>query len=188
MSLPFDIDNYHKVFKKYPKCLMESSGRLYGWWYIGSYYKNPHSYYGEYPPSYMTRIRALFPNRKPALHIFGGMVDLSDAEFKVDINPKLKPSVCGNVQSLPFRNETFSLVCADPPYNAIEAQKYGYKLPNIRLVLREARRVTKTGGVLTWLDTKIPIYRKADWNLIGTIGLFTGTNRVVRVVSLFEAN
>jgi hypothetical protein len=32
----------------------------------------------------------------------------------------------------------------------------------------------------------IQIYRKIEWKLIGTIALLTGTNRKVRMVSVFE--
>lgn len=186
----FDIDNYHKVFKKYPKCLMESDGRVYGFFFIGNYYKRKTEFYGAYPPSYLNRIRALFPNHSsgPALHVFGGSVEPEDGEIKIDINPSLKPTVCCNVQQLPFRDQTYKIIYSDPPYGSSEAKKYGFKLPNIRLVLRELRRVTQQGGILVWLDVRMPIFRKEDWSLIGTVGLFTGTNRAVRLISLFQAS
>jgi hypothetical protein len=187
MTLPFDIDNYHRVFKKYPKCLMESDGKVYGWWYFGNLYKRVKGYHGEYPPSYLRRMRALFPEQSPVLHVFGGTVPPAEGEIKIDINPKLRPDVCCNVQALPFKVGTFGIVYADPPYTKEDARKYGYKLPNMRLVLRSIRRVTKPGGILVWMDTKVPIFRKLDWELLGTIGLFTGTNRVVRVCSIFQA-
>jgi len=184
----FDIDNYHRVFNKYPKCLMESDGRVYGFFFIGNYYKRKTEFYGAYPPSYLKRIRALFPDHSPALHVFGGVAEPEEEEIKIDINPLLKPTVCCNAQQLPFKDETYKIVYSDPPYGPTEAKKYGFKLPNIRLVLRELRRVTQKDGILVWLDTRMPIFRKKDWLLIGAIGLFTGTNRVIRLISIFQAN
>jgi hypothetical protein len=190
MNTPFDIDNYHKEFSKYPKCLMESEGRVYGFFFIGNQYKRVAGYYGEYPPSYLKRIRALFPGRKPVLHLFGGTVAPLTDEFTLDVNPNLKPSICGNAQQVGqlFQPKSFELVVADPPYSRADAIKYGYKMPNARLTLRSAREIIKDDGILVWLDVRVPIFRKLDWKLIGTIGLFTGTNRVIRVISLFQAN
>lgn len=189
-DLPFDIDNYHKEFSKYPKCLMESSGRVYGWFFIGNYYKRENPYYGAYPPSYLKRIRALFPNRKPLLHLFGGMVTPSEDEYTVDINKELNPSVCCDATSIGnhFPKNKFDIICADPPYSKADAEKYGFKYPNKKMVIRECRKVIKEDGILVWLDTSVPIFRKAEWGLVGMIGLFTGTNRVLRSISIFKAS
>lgn len=190
MLLPFDIDNYHKVFKHYPKCLMESEGRVYGSFFIGNYYKRAEGYYGEYPPSYMKRMRALFPNRKPALHLFGGTVQPESDEYTIDLNESLKPSVVGNALEIDktFKPKTFSIIYADPPYSQADAKKYGFKMPNTRLVLRAARQAVKDDGILVWLDLRVPIFRKVDWKLIGLISLFTGTNRAIRAISIFQAS
>jgi hypothetical protein len=184
----FDIGNYHRVFKKYPKCLMETDGKVYGWWYFGNLYKRVKGYHGEYPPSYLRRMRALFPGLSPVLHVFGGTVPPADGEFKIDINPKLKPDVCCNAQLLPFKPNTFEIVYADPPYTKEDARKYGYKMPNARLVLRSIRSVVKEGAILVWMDLRVPLFSKYYWELIGTIGLFTGTNRVVRTCAIFRAS
>ena len=190
MITTFDINNYHKIFKKYPKCLMESEGRVYGSFWIGNYYKRTAGYHGEYPPSYLKRMYALFPDRFPVLHIFGGTVPKSETEFTVDINPELNPSVCCSAEQVGnvFKDKTFPIIYADPPYTKQDANKYGYKMPNNRLVLRSLRKIVKDDGILVWLDTKVPIFRKIDWSLIGMISLFTGTNRVIRAISIFQAS
>jgi len=167
---------------------MESDGKVYGWWYFGNQYKRVKGYHGEYPPSYLRRMRALFPSQSPALHVFGGTVPQMEGEVTIDINPKLEPMVCCNAQLLPFRPNTFEIVYADPPYTKEDARKYGYKLPNMRLVLRSIRSVVKEDAILVWMDLRVPIFNKHYWDLIGTIGLFTGTNRVVRVCAIFQAS
>jgi hypothetical protein len=189
MNLSFDIDNYHKVFNKYPKCLMQSGGRVYGIWMVGNLYRRQFGYYGEYPRGYLKRVRALFPNHKPALHLFGGTVTPEEDEYTFDINHKLAPRFIGDANKLDkiFRKGVFSIIYADPPYTPADAKKYGYKMPNKRLVVRAAREIVKENGILIWLDVRVPIYRKKDWTLIGMIMLYTGTNRVVRVISIFQA-
>jgi hypothetical protein len=188
-KLPFDIDNYHRVFKKYPKCLMESAGRVYGQFFIGNYYKRKEGYHGEYPPSFLERIYALFPNREKVLHLFSGTIKDEGRSTTVDINPEMNPSIVCNVtevsQHIPPKS--FPLVICDPPYSKKDAQIYGTTLVNKRLALREARKVTQDGGILVWLDTQVPIYRKLDWKLTGMIGIFCGTNRVIRVATIFQA-
>ena len=189
MELPFDIDNYHNVFNKYPKCLMKSEGRVYGQIFIGNYYKREHPYYGSYPPSYLKRMRALFGNRKPALHLFGGMVDAEEGEDTVDINPDLNPTYCCEAttidQHLP--NRFYEIAYVDPPYSKQDSLKYGFAYPNKKMVLRSCRKVIKENGICIWLDVAVPIFRKIEWNLIGMIGVFTGTNRVLRSAIIFQA-
>lgn len=187
--MAFDIDNYHKVFKKYPKSLMLSGDRVYGVWLIGNYYKRKEGYHGEYPPSFLERIYALFPGKHKILHMFSGTIKGAREVTTVDLNPDLNPSVVCNVTEMSnfLPTNHFELVVADPPYSRKDAAIYGVPLVNKRLALREARKVTQKGGVLVWLDTQTPIYRKLDWNLLGMIGVSCGTNRAFRVVTLFEA-
>lgn len=187
-NLPFDIDNYHKTFNKYPKCLMESEGRVYGSFWIGNYYKRTEGYHGEYPPSYLSRMKALFPNRSPALHVFGGVVPKGSNDITIDINPDLEPSICCRAECLPFKPNTFPIIYADPPYTKKDASRYGYKMPNNRLALRSIREVATSDAILVWLDTKVPIFNKDYWNMIGMISLFTGTNRIVRAITIFQAS
>ena len=117
-EIAFDIENYHKVFKKYPKSLMMSGERVYGIWLIGNYYKRKEGYHGEYPPSFLERIYALFPRRNKILHMFSGTIKDSRDVTTVDLNPDLNPTVVCDVtkmsECLPLK--TFELVIADPPY------------------------------------------------------------------------
>lgn len=196
-----DIDNYHKTFPDYPKCLIQDRGVTSGFWWVGNYYKRKNGFHGEYPPSYLKRIKALFPNKKPILHLFGGTVECGEDEYSIDINSDLNPYIVGDAERVGeyFDSGIFELIIADPPYTEKDAAIYGYPMPNKKMVIRNARAVCKAGGYLVWLDTALPIFRKAEWNLKGTIGLdygwteeariglFCGTNRKFRVISIFKA-
>jgi hypothetical protein len=188
-KLPFDIDNYHRVFKKYPKSLMQSGDRVYGVWLIGNYYKRKENFHGEYPPSFLERIYALFPNRESVLHLFSGTIKDGKTSTTVDINPDRNPTIVCDVKEVSnyLESKSFQLVIADPPYSKKDAKIYGVPLVNKRLALREARKVTEDGGILIWLDLQTPIYRKIDWNLLGMIGISCGTNRAFRVATIFQA-
>lgn len=189
-KLPFDIDNYHRVFKKYPKSLMQSGDRVYGVWLIGNYYKRKEGYHGEFPPSFLERIYALFPDKESILHVFAGTIKDGRKVTTVDLNPDLNPTiVCDAVKmSDHLAPNSFDLVIADPPYSKKDAKIYGLPLVNKRLALREIRKVTKTDGILVWLDLQTPIYRKVDWELLGMIGISCGTNRAFRVATIFQAS
>jgi hypothetical protein len=190
MSLPFDIDNYHKVFNKYPKCLMESGGHVYGMWYIGWLYKRKIGYYGEFPPSYLKRVHALFPKQERILHLFAGTIEDYPGATTVDINPDLKPTIVDDVLNISkhIPRGTKNIVIADPPYSKKDAIRYKTPLVNKKLVFREARKVVEEGAIMVWLDTGVPIFRKVEWNLIGMIGVYCGTNRVARFSSIFQAS
>jgi hypothetical protein len=186
----FDIDNYHRVFKQFPECLMESKGRVYGIFIIGNYYKRKEGYYGEFPPSFLKRMHALFPNKKRTLHLFSGTLSDYPEADTIDLNPEYSPTVVGDVMDIEqhFKNKKYDLIISDPPYSKKDAERYGVKLVNKRLVLREARKVASDDAVLIWLDTATPIYRKLDWQLLGMIGVSCGTNRVFRVATIFQAS
>jgi hypothetical protein len=188
-----DIDNYHRVFSKYPKCLMESDGRVYGVWMIGNDYKAKAGYYGEYPPSFLERIMALCGYSR-TLHLFSGSIQSRPGDMTVDINPALNPDlVCSATDVSQYTNDVFPLIMADPPYSAEHAAKYGTKPINKPKVMREMRKMISDNGILAWLDTSNPIYRgpnykkgNPEWSLIGFIAVYLGTNKVYRAVTFFE--
>jgi len=127
----------------------------------------------------------MFPDKKKRLYIFSGTLQRWDGTT-VDINPELNPNVVADAEKMPFSETEFDLIIADPPYTPEDAKKYGTKMISRPKVMREAARVTEPGGYLVWLDLIIPKYRNEDWKLVGMIGLYTGTNRRFRAVSIFE--
>ena len=74
----------------------------------------------------------------PSLHIFCGESDLGD--IRVDLHTDA--DVKADAFHLPFRNESFQTIVADPPWHL------AYHLrPKL---IREIVRVLKTGGKLIW--------------------------------------
>ena len=149
-------------------------------------YRRRHGYYGEYPPSYLKRVYALFPDKNRILHLFSGTVKGRGVTF--DINPDLNPDVVGDVREIRkyFSDGQFDLIIADPPYERKDFERYGYKPFSKQRVVRDLWYITEKGGFLVWLDVIVPIYSKEQWSLRGNILLLTGTNRRVRVVTIWE--
>lgn len=151
-------------------------------------------FYGSYPPGYLARIQALFPDvwtrRGRAvgrvLHLFSGSLTTQVDGVRLDRDHRCGPSVAGDALALPFRARTFDHVLADPPYAPADAARYGTVMPDRRRVLLEAARVTKRGGHLVWMDEVLPIFSKRLWRWWGAIGLTLGTNRRGRFVFIFE--
>jgi len=180
--------DYNLKFPNYPP-VVSYENWLYGVWMIGNYYKRKHGFYGEFPPSFLNRIYSMFTDKEKILHVFSGMIDKEDKRggIAVDIDPNLNADIVADVLTIDnLFNTKFNLIIADPPYSKIEAEKYGYPLPNKRLTLRKLAKICESDGFLCWLDLSIPIYRKLDWDLIGTIAVLTGTNRKVRILSIFQ--
>ena len=84
----------------------------------------------------------------PSLHIFCGESGLGDVRVDLHLNADVK----ADAFHLPFRDECFQTVLADPPWHM------AYHLrPKI---IRECARVLKTGGRLIWNAPWWPNSRK----------------------------
>ena len=94
-------------------------------------------------------------------------------------------SVRANARALPFADASLPLVAADPPYTPADAARYGTGTVNKPRILREIARVVRPAGHLIWLDTTLPLYRKADWHHWGLICVQRSTNHRTRLCSLF---
>lgn len=183
-----NVANYNNSFPKWPP-LIESGRWVYGVWMIGNNYRAHSGYYGEYPPTYLKRIKALFPEACHVLHLCAGKVQTGfwPQEVKLDIRRDVTPDVVGDSAWLPFRDKVFDLVLADPPYTKEDARKYGTGTINRRLTIKEASRVLVPGGHLAWLDTVYPMFSRSEFQLVATIGLIRSTNNRVRNVFIFAS-
>jgi len=136
------MKNYAEKFPKYPPVIKDPlTGWIHGTWMIGNNFRNKRGYYGEYPPSFLDRVKALFPRAKKVLHLFSGTVDKERWKNEVlfDINPDLNPDVIGDAKNLSqyFQENEFDLVIADPPYSEEDAKHYGTPLISRNKVMKE---------------------------------------------------
>jgi hypothetical protein len=146
-------------------------------------------YYGEYPPTYLRRIAALFPDKRKVLHLFAGKVgeDMADLPGDtVDINPELNPTFVDNAHTLlQVPLEQYDLVVADPPYSPADAARYGTPMIQPGKVMRALQRLP-AGTHVVWLDTSYPMYSKEVFNTEALIGLVRSTNNRTRMISVFR--
>jgi len=185
MNLLQRAELYNQAFPNYPP-LVATDRWLYGVWVLGNNYKSRSNYYGEYPPTYLKRVTALFPDKQPILHLFSGTVPKALGDT-FDINPALEPTYVGRATELStVLPRTYGVIYADPPYSAQDAEHYGVPLVNKKKVLSECYRALDVGGYLVWLDQSLPMFRKVEFSLVGTIGIVRSTNHRVRMVFIFQ--
>lgn len=181
-------ENFERTYPQYSS-LVVHNGRLYGFWLIGRWYASDRSFYGSYPPSYLGRIKSLFPDCQKVLHLFSGTIKGDGInELTYDIKPELEPNICDDAKNLlqHFRPSEFGLILADPPYEARDFEKYGCKPFSKGRVVKDCSVIVKPGGFLVWLDTILPPFSKRDWQLFGIIGLVQSTNHRTRAISIFQ--
>lgn len=193
LTLTQRVANYQQAFPQYPDSWpwVSHTGRwLNGMWLLGNNYRGS-GMYGAYPPAYLKRITALFPDVDPDtwLHLFSGSLEPTIPGWRVDLRDPVDgvvpPHVRGDAHRLPLRSETFPLCAADPPYTPADAARYGTGVLRKRDVLIEVGRVLRVGGFLIWLDTTLPMYQGKMWHHWGMIGIQRSCNHRMRLCSLF---
>ena len=181
------IENYCRE-TKFPRSLFTSEdGRIVGTWIMGNDYRVKSGYYGGYPAGYLRRIRALFPEKRRALHVFSGRVDQSAwPGDTVDLNPELEPTFVSDAQDLSEIDlSPYDIVLADPPYSVEDAERYQPTMVKRNKVVRALARC-QPGTHVVWLDQVLPMYRKDQWQIEGVIGMVKSTNHRFRVVTIFR--
>lgn len=162
-------------------------GGVIGMWTMGNDYRVKSGYHGGYPNTYLRRVRAMFPDKQHALHVFSGKVDLEAFPGDtVDINPDLSPTYVDDCQTLltvPLEN--YDIILADPPYSGEDADHYGTTMVRRNCVVKALTRC-KPGTHLVWLDMTLPQYRKDTWKSEADIGIRRSTNHRFRSVTIFR--
>lgn len=181
------IESYVRA-TRFPRSLFISEdGRVVGTWIMGNDYRVQTGYYGGYPAGYLRRVKALFPDKRKALHLFSGKVDLSALPGDtVDINPDLHPTYVDDAQRLkhvPLKR--YDLVLADPPYSIEDAERYQTTMVKRNVVL-SALGGLAAGTHVVWLDQVLPMYRKDTFDVEAVIGMVKSTNHRFRVVTVFR--
>jgi hypothetical protein len=189
-SLKARAELYAKKFPQYPDSHLyvgKDGKRLYGMWFGGQNYRNKTVYHGAYPPGYLGRVTALFPECDPVLHLFSGSLPPGDY-IRFDLLEHLDAEMYGDAHKLSdyFDENTFEVIYADPPYTDEDASKYGTPAVNRNVVVKECAKVLKPGGFLVWLDQVLPMYRKDTFSMVGSIGFVRSTNHRFRVITIFQ--
>jgi hypothetical protein len=182
------IDSYVRE-TGFPRSLFISEdGRVVGTWIMGNDYRVKSGYYGGYPAGYLKRVAALFPDRKRVLHVFSGEVDLAAVPGDtVDCNPDRNPTWVADAHDLtavPLHQ--YDLILADPPYSVEDAMRYQTTMVKRNVVMRSLAKGTAPGTWLVWLDQVLPMYRKTDWAIEATIGMWKSTNHRFRGITIFK--
>lgn len=197
MTLSERRDAFALTFAKWPASVpwvVTEQGRdvLYGVWVIGNDYRNKTQFYGSYPPAFLDRVLALFPDvalnaaggHLTTLHVFSG--SLPEGEYMRCDSVQPAELAC-SVYDLPtVQPGLFELVIADPPYSAVDSLKYGTPMIDRRRAMAALAQVTVPGGYLCWLDCCWPMHSKKDWLTVGRILVQRSTNHRARVLSIFE--
>lgn len=162
---------------------------LYATWLLGNDYRAKTAYYGSYPPNFLRRAQAFFPDvtdEQRILHAFSGSLPMGPYR-RCDVRPVPDgPEFCCSIYELPKVARGFALVLADPPYSAEDATRYGTPMIDRKRVLAALALVTAPGGHLVWLDTQWPMHRKGDWLTVGRIAIIRSTNHRVRLATIFQ--
>lgn len=162
------------------------NNRIEGIWVIGNTYGRDYNYYGAFPHGYLHRVLSLFPDKKNLMYAFSG--PLKDIKgVKVDINPTNEPDICCDITKINdfVEPNSFDLIIADPPYSKDDAVKYNVKYVDKRKALKALVNTLIPSGHIVWLDQMVPIYSKEQVILEGLIALYCGTNRRIRITSIF---
>jgi len=183
-SQAYDSSDYGR---KYP------DSKFYGirpqaTWFLGQNYRNATSYYGAYPPMYWKRIQTFVRPTDSVVHLFSG--SLAPGKYcRVDMDPDMKPDICCRSEEVDkhIAPNSVDIVFADPPYSKADSD-IGYKgnYPNKKKTIESVHKILKPGGLLVWLDTALPMFRKAEYELAGVITILISTNHRVRLVSIFR--
>ena len=183
-----DLYNASLYGTRYPESKFYGTTRRYATWFLGQNYRNATDYYGAYPPMYWKRIQTFVKPGDKVVHLFSGSLAKGDY-LRVDVDPETNPDVCCKSEEVDksIPHNSIDVVFADPPYSTADS-KIGYKgnYPNKKKTLSAVHSILKPGGLLFWLDTALPMFRKTEFELVGVITILISTNHRVRLVSIFR--
>jgi hypothetical protein len=142
--------------------------------------------YGQYPPTFLRRALALFPNAKQILHCPSGTVTGPGLTIDLIRDVVRCPQIVANAAALPIGDASIDLFLSDPPYTKADAKIYGTLPFPMDKAMKEATRVLRRGGYLGILHTRYPAYRSHELKPVALIGVVTAPCCVVRLFSIFE--
>lgn len=180
-----DVEHWNATLgKRYP-VTVNDKGWVYGVWYCGTAWDKVRLH-GQYPPNFLKRALALFPDAERILQCPSGTVTGPGVTADLIADQCRRPQVLADASRLPFRDGTFELVLTDPPYTPKDSTIYGCPPYSTAKAMLEFHRVLEVGGYVGVLHTFYPSYRRKDWQLEGLIAVVTGFQRATRMFSIFR--
>lgn len=197
--------SYASVFPSYPAPRADERW-LDAVWMMGNNYRSTApGFYGSYPPGYLKRIHALFPDARKVLHVFSGSLTHEQVaepahheaivrriDARAEPHPGVRPSFVTDITNEADFDllHTYAggqdLILADPPYSVEDAEHYGPPMVDRKKAVAACAKLLRPGGHLVWMDQVLPMYRKDALRHVGNICVVRSTNHRVRLVSIFE--
>ena len=117
---------------------------------------------GGYPKGFLRRAFEVLEVTDPSkvLHVCSGSMTVG---IRVDIRPGMNPSVVADGRSLPFADNTFQWVLADPPYSQEYAENLygtGAVYPSPHVLVNECLRVLAPSGRLGFMHHIVPKFTR----------------------------
>lgn len=139
------VAHVNAAFPKYP-ITVDDKGWVYGVWYCGTGWQKV-VLHGQYPPGFLKRALALFPDARDVLHAPSGTLGPEwGTTVDLVVDAVRKPMYQASVAALPFADNSFDLYISDPPYTDEDSKKYGTPPFPMRAMMSEAKRVLRGGG------------------------------------------
>lgn len=189
------IDKYVRK-TGFPKSLfIGDDGRAIRVWMLGNNYKIRSGYHGGFPPTFLARIKALFPDKFRVLHLFSGKVDLSSLGRSICRSCPATRSMFART-SIPrtsmtarrwkrCRSKITIWFCATRPTRARTPNAMARPWCGEKKVLRALERFP-AGAHVVWLDQVLPMWRRDCFALEAVIGIWKSTNHRFRELSIFR--
>jgi SAM-dependent methyltransferase len=150
-------------------------------------------YPGSFPRGFITHVKRRWWGQKRLWLFSGSYKDNGGGATTVDIKPEVLPDVVANCEKLPFEDNSFDFVLADPPYSEKESKDlYGLPYCNVIKVLNEMARVCRPGGQVLFFHRLVP---SVHWDfthfkllhLEAVVGVFTiGGMTNIRALTVFR--
>jgi SAM-dependent methyltransferase len=179
-----DAAAVNRAFPRYPVTVFDK-GWTYGVWYCGTGWAKV-DLHGQYPPSFLSRALALFPDAVDILHCPSGTVTGPGVTVDAVADEVRHPQIVASADAIPLPDESFDLILSDPPYTDADSAVYGCGHFPLRGFMGEAHRLLRPGGCLGMLHLYYPSYRRRDWHLVGLVAVVTGFQRATRIFSVLQ--
>ncbi len=154
------------------------NGFVYGIWMLMRF---GGKYTGSYPPGLLKRAKKLIPYSDPILHVCSGSIK---EDICLDQDSEGKPTVVSLAERMPFKDDSFGLAIADPPYSPDVGSARGrFAGPNV--ILRDMARVVRPGGFVCMLHWLVPM-TPPECEKWGLVAIATGANKKMRALTIFR--